>query len=148
MIASGESGVALAAETVGKCRSCAGGIGDDLDDLPQQNQGVDRHGDQPAAEAQKAAQLDECGDCSIGIADDLSHGADEVLALDRLDHVASQQVADLDGLREPHGGRGSQAHTRRWGRPSRGGTLRKRGTAQAQQNRGRDGQAASGCRHA
>jgi len=87
--------------------------GDDLHVLPEQHHGVHGNGYRPAPEAEKPAEVDHDNDLSVAVANDATNSAENILALHRAENLPAEKIADANRLREAHGSRLCQAHTRR-----------------------------------
>jgi len=86
--------------------------GDDFHVLPEQHHGIHGNGYQPAAEAEKPAEVDHDHDLTASVANDATNLAENILALDRTENFSTEKIADANRLRKPHGSRFRQAHAR------------------------------------
>jgi len=100
--------------------------GDDLHVVPEQHHGIHGNGYWPAVEAENPAEVDHDHDLTIRVADDAANPAENILALDRTENLSTEKIADANRLRESHGSRLCQAHTRRGRHASRCRALRVR----------------------
>ena len=94
--------------------------------LPEQHHGIHRNGYRPAAEAEKPAEVDHDHDLTVSVANDATNPAENILALDRTQNLSTEKIADANWLRESHGSRLCQAHSRRRRHASRCRALRVR----------------------
>jgi hypothetical protein len=126
MIVSSGTSVVPKGENVGSCCSCFGVKATISMSCPSSTMASTGNGYQPAAEAEKPAEVDHDHDLTASVANDATNLAENILALDRTENLSTEKIADANRLRESHGSRLCQAHARRRRHASRCRALRVR----------------------